>query len=784
MADTKAEKPKKGKGDDDILAQAKEDFETAQDAEDENRRNFEDDKLFYQGGPNQWPQEVIAQRQMDGRPALTINRIPAFCRQVTNEARQNKMAMQVHPADNDADPETADIIRELIRNIEVTSDADVAYETGQENAVQAGWGYWKLDIENASDDTFDKDIKIRRVANPLAIYGDPHSTAADSSDWDTAFDLDRMSRKRFEREYGDVAVVDWDSDVYRGLGTDWLTDDEVVIAKYWLREPAKRHVAVMSDGSIIDYDRLEEIDPEIGLPMGQIFDMQGITVTREDYLPTKKVKCYTMTGAEVLDSYDWPGRYIPIIPVYGNELWIEGRRYLTSLFHDAKDAQMNFNVWRSAATELVGLSPKTPFIAPKGAISPDDADKWAQANVRAFAYLEYDSKGGQLPPPQRQPFAGVPAGVVQEALNAADDMKSIMGLFDASLGARSNETSGRAINARKVEGDVSTFNFQDNVSRALRHTGRVIIDLIPAVYQGSRIIRVMGNDNKARNVPLGQPTPALDKDGNPQQQPVMGPDGQPQQGPDGNPMMETVTRVYDLTLGKYDITVETGPAFQTRREEAAAAMTEMMRAYPPSAPVIGPLLVRSYDFPDADEIADKLEQTQGGIPPEVQKMIEDGKKQISDLTQKNQSLTADNVVLKAQKELAQVDAQKAKLVTPEAPEMVDPLAVHTEQLKLRAAEQTALAAFYTAEAKVHDVLNPPETVAPEPNLNGGGGAPHPGGGTVPPKSRATGIHEALGAIAQHMANANAPKKIVYGPDGRPSHTEPMPAPVTGDQTLG
>ena len=254
-----------------------------------------------------------------------------------------------------------------------------------------------------------------------------------------------------------------------------------------------------------------------------------------------------------------------------------------------------FNYWRTASTELVALAPKTPFIGPTGSFNTDQ-DKWETANVKTHAYIEYDGPT----PPQRQPFAGPPAGALQEAMNAQDDMKSIMGLYDASLGAKSNETSGRAIMARQREGDVSTFNFIDNLSRAIRHAGRILVDMIPKVYSTERVIRVIKEDGSNRSVPINQ-------EYNPQQ--YMEADA------DDSQDMQALVKMHDLTAGKYDILCEAGPSFTTKREEAALQMTEFIRAFPPAAQLIGDLVAKNMDWPGADDIAKRLKAM---LPPQLQ----------------------------------------------------------------------------------------------------------------------------------------------------------------------
>lgn len=260
-----------------------------------------------------------------------------------------------------------------------------------------------------------------------------------------------------------------------------------------------------------------------------------------------------------------------------------------------------FNYWRTASTELVALAPKAPYLGPKGAFNTD-ANKWATANNVSYPYIEYD--GAVMP--QRQPFAGPPAGALQEALNASDDMKSTMGIYDAALGARSNETSGRAILQRQRESDTATFNYIDNLSRAIRHAGRVMVDLIPKVYNAPRIIRVIHEDGSNESVPINQPfTP--DQAKSPQAQAYEA--GKTQETVDG------LTRIYDVTTGKYDVTCEAGPSFSTKREEAAAQMIELGRMFPPMMQVAGDLLVKNLDWPGADDIADRLKAM---LPPQLQ----------------------------------------------------------------------------------------------------------------------------------------------------------------------
>lgn len=629
--------------DEDLIEEATEAYERAAEAESENRRTFLEDTQFARLPEQyQWPEAVRKQRTTDGRPCLTINKLAPLIRQVVNDSRQNKPSIKVHPADDGADPDTAEIYNGLIRNIEYTSDADVAYDTAVDNAVTGGFGYFRINTRYTSDDSFDQDLAFERVVNPLSIFGDPDSTAADSSDWNVAFVTTALAKKRFEAKYKGAEKVDWDTSGYARLITPWMDDGKVVIAEYWTRDEVKRQILALSNGEIIPADEYKENKA--------FFDQLGLEIVGNPRdVSSHKVTQRIMTGAEVLETNEWGGRYIPIVPVYGDEVNIEGKRYLLSLIGGAKDAQRMFNYWRTTSTELVAMAPKAPWVGAVGSFATD-IDKWANANTESLPYIEYDIVVGAAPP-TRQPFSGVPAGALQEALNASDDIKTAVGLYDASVGARSNETSGRAILARQREGDVSTFHFIDNLARAIRHGGRILIDLIPKVYSAPRVLRILGQDGTPQTVQVNQPF----------QQQKQGPDGQ----------IQNIERIYQLDAGKYDLTVSTGPSYTTKREEAAAQMIDLIRAYPEAAPLIGDLLAKNLDWPGADEIAKRLQamlppQTQGQNPEtqQLQQQLQTLHQALQQAGQKLQGVEADKTIehrrLDIEDRKVDIDAQNAE----------------------------------------------------------------------------------------------------------------------------
>lgn len=631
--------------DKDTLADAKEAFKRASEAEADQREDMLDDLKFARLG-EQWHETDRKNRERDGRPCLTINRMPSFIKQVTNDARQNRPSIKTHPVGNGADRETSDILDGLIRNIEYQSNAEVAYDTALDFAASCGIGYILVRADYATDDSWDLDLVIERVANPFSVYGDPSSTAADSGDWNDAFVTQMLRASEFKRRFPGASEASWKGDKDQDSELWWETDS-IRLAERWKREQVATKLLKLSSGALMMLPEFEKVK--------ELLQAQAITVEGERDTKTWKVTQQIMTGAEVLEENPWRGKYIPVIPVYGEEVNVEGKRRFLSLVRFAKDAQRMYNYWRTSATEMVALAPRTPFIGPEGAFETD-SDKWATANTQSHPFIQFDG----AVPPQRQPFSGVPAGDLQMALSASDDMKDVMGIHDASLGVRSNETSGRAIMARQREGDVSTYNFIDNLSRAIKHTGRILVDLIPKHYDVPRIVRCIKEDGTNYQVPINQP--AI-------QQPVQ--QGQPPQYQASPEEIQGVTKVFDLTAGKYDVTCEAGPSFTTRREEAAFQMTELVRAFPQVFPIIGDLLAKNLDWPNADEVSERLKamlppQAQGQNPQvmQMQQGMQQMQQQIAQMDQALKDKSADHAIDQEKNQIARekvgVDKVKAE----------------------------------------------------------------------------------------------------------------------------
>lgn len=595
---------------DKLLRTARERMQACVDAEYENRAAAVDDLRFMKG--DQWDSLARKQRMLEGRPCLTFNQLPAIIQQVTNDQRQNTPSIKVHPVDDNADIETAEVLQGLIRHIEYSSDADVAYDTAVNAAATHGFGAWRLLTEYESPDSFDQVIRFQRIRNSLSVYIDPYSQCPVGSDMRYCLITDVVPKSTFEREFPKAKATD--SLAWEGIGDShrkgWLRDDGVVVAEYYWVDLQSDTLLLLQDGSTAWKSDLDK--------------NTDVIIVKERTSMRRRIKWAKLTGVDVLDEKEIPGYWIPVFSVQGQEVDIEGEVFRWGVVRNAKDPAKAYNFWFTSATEEVAMRPKTPYIGAEGQFEGHEA-RWSVANRSSIPYLEYKpvSLNGQIvPPPQRQPMADIPAGVLQMAMHARDNLKSTTGLYDASLGAQGNETSGRAILARQKESDTANFHFTDNLNRAIRHCGRVLVDMIPYIYDAERVVRIRGEDETISSARINAT----------------------EQGEDG------IDRIInDLTVGKYDVTISAGPSYTTQRQEAAEAMTQFAQSWPRLMEVAGDKVVANMDWPGAEEIAERIKRSmppgiaddeEDGapqIPPEIQQQIQQMDQAIQGLTQELES---------------------------------------------------------------------------------------------------------------------------------------------------
>ena len=587
--------PKTGRDDADKMATMRKRLQMAQAAYSDSREDELDDLRFMAGSPDnqwQWPADVLATRgsvqgqTINARPCLTINKLPQHVRQVTNEQRQNRPSGKVIPADDNADVEVAEIFNGVVRHIEYMSDADVAYDTACDNQVTYGEGYIRLLTEYCNDETFDQDIKIGRVRNAFSVYMDPTIQDPCGADAEWCFVTEDILKVEYERMFPDATPI---STLYsQGVGdqgiSSWLQEDTIRIAEYfyYTYERSTLHLYPDNETAFKGSNRDKQLGAMFGKPIR----------TRE--VDRKKVMWMKTNGFDVLDEREWPGKWIPVVRVIGNEWEVDGQIHISGLVRNAKDAQRMYNYWTSQEAEMLALAPKAPFIGYGGQFEGYEM-QWKTANTTNWPYLEVnpdvtDGAGNVLPLPQRAAPPLPQTGLIQAKMGAAEDIKSTTGQYDASIGAQGNERSAKAIIAREKQGDVGTYHYVDNLARAIRHITRQIVDLIPKIYDTQRIARIIGVDGEVDMVKF-----------NPSQQEPVKEIREPQTG-------ALIEKIYNPGVGTYDVMVTTGPGYMTKRQEALDAMSQILQTNPQLWAVAGDLFIKNMDWPGAQEMAARFKK--------------------------------------------------------------------------------------------------------------------------------------------------------------------------------
>jgi hypothetical protein len=575
------------------------------DADSTNRAEALMDVKFAAG--DQWPIEIQNSRNLESRPCLTINKIDAYIRQVTNQQRMQRPRIKVHPVNNLADYKIAQVIEGITRHIEVNSNADTAYDTAFDYAVRMGWGYWRINTKYVSETSFDQEIYIDTIDNPFTVYFDPNSILPDGSDAERCLITTVMDKKIFREYY--PGADDGANFQQRSTGDDtasWITKEDIRVAEFFYIERERAKLYLLSDGTsgFADSDNF----------FARV-EAAGLTVVDERDSFRKAVKWIKCTAMEVLEEKTMAGKYIPVVPCYGAQVIVDDKRKKYGLVRFAKDPQRMYNFWRTSMTESVALAPKAKWLLAEGQDEGHE-NEWAMANIKSTPVLRYkqkDIEGQPAPAPTRLQPEPPPTGIMEAAGAISADLQMVLGVLDPNQ-LPSGNISGKALQGQQNQVDLSNFHFYDNMTRSIRHTGKIILDLIPKIYDTQRVMRIIGSD--------GQPDMTTINEQN-----------------------EIGEVLNDVTVGEYDVVMDTGPGFQTKRQQAVESMMPLLTGNAELFNIAGDLVFRNMDFPGADVIADRLAamnplaqiDEKSDIPPEIQMRLAQSQQSIEQLQQQLQA---------------------------------------------------------------------------------------------------------------------------------------------------
>ena len=594
----------------DVHAEALDRYERGYNKDRKNQDLAYEDLRFLVGD-GQWEELAKQQRESEQRPILTINKCPQFVRQVTGDIRQLRPAIKVVPVDDMASKDVATkILPGMIRYIEQRSDAKGAYFAAADQQVAAGIGHVRVYTEVASATTMEQEICIGAVEDGISVVWDPDAIHPSRRDAMWCFVPIDMAKKTFESKYPDASADPLTES--KELYYTWFTDDYVRVTEYWCKTPIKRKLAIYPGGQVVDLTddpdgskqadvdasnqtidqaiqggAMENLPPGTSPPQSQQVEIEE----RDSY----KVERYVISARDILEGpQQWPGAHIPIAPALGEEIKIGREIYRCGKIRELKDVQRSYNYAASAEAEVIALQPKAPYKGTRKNFEKFQ-DQWETANSRNWPYLEYepdDKNGGR--PPEREPPPLASSGIETMKQGASADMSQVTGIYPSSLGQASNETSGKAITARQREGDTGTYVYIENFGRMVQRVGEIVVDLIPRIYDTKRTIRIVGEDGKIDMLEINKE--------------IIDPNG------DG---IATVT-MNDLTVGSYEVAVEMGPSYSTKREEARDGMQTFMQAAGPEvAQLYIDLFARMQDWPLSDKIAKRAQLL---LPQPIQQM--------------------------------------------------------------------------------------------------------------------------------------------------------------------
>jgi hypothetical protein len=637
--------PRPKAGDAAILREAKERFERCRAWETAWRDRALFDTKFANGdSANGWQWDTNVRTDRGSRPTLTYNQVRIHNLLVVNDARQNKAQIKVTPTGGRASYEAAQVFSGIIRRIEYQSKAVDAYSTATYHQVESGIGYVRVETDYVDEQSFDLDLWIRRMPDPRSVYMDPDCKLYDKSDANFAFVFEDIARDRYEEEYGEE---DNPAPATLDRTDGWNDKDHVRVAEYWRRNVNNTTIHQLRDGTVV---RDDDIPDDLREQVEAMIDK-----SREVAEP--EIEWFKLAGDKIIDRRDWPGRYIPIVPFIGEETVIDGEMDRKGHTRSQIDAQRIYNYWASAAVEQVALQTKSPYVARADAIEGRE-EQWATANVKNWSVLVYnslDEQGNPIQRPEREPPPQMAQAYIQGMTIAREDLRAVTGQYQAEQGMPSNERSGIAIQQRQRQSEQITYHYVDNQAKAIRQVGRILIDLIPKVYDTRRVVMMLAEDGSESKAIVAPDSPDA------HQQVQQQPDGSvaqltPQQAQaateDQNQPDPSI--IFNPNVGTYDVEADVGPAYGTQRQEAFNAFSQLIQQNPQAFAVVGDFWATNADFPGADELADRLKR---GLPPQYRAGPDP---QVQHITQVASQLAqkADAEIAALKQQLAQ---QQAKL---------------------------------------------------------------------------------------------------------------------------
>jgi len=578
--------------DEDILIEARERFDIAMDWESAFMSLYVDDVKFANGDSDngwQWPNDMWRERGVVGKPSLTINKTQNHVALVTNDAKQNKAAIDIRPAGADSSYDAAQMYEGLVRNIEYRSGAQAIYDDAMESAVEGGIGYWRIITEYADDDSFDQECRIAPVQSHMGVLLDPNIKQKSGLDAMWGFIFDSMPIKEFKRQYPKVRVPR--GSALSGDMLDWFKDDQVRIAEYYRINIERDELIYVREGDKESTIRKSQCDPAVLRQIRKLEkDISEDTEVKRRPIDVRRLQWFKLAGSEILERRDLKSSYVPIVRCVGKERVIDGKLERKGLVRTLKDPQRMYNYNSSGQVEYGALASKSPWVGPAAAFAGNER-AWNNANKTNAAYLTFkhvDAQGQPIPAPTRPEPPGASPAFITGMQIAAAEFEMASGQGPAQFGKPTVEKSGYAINQTKQTGELITYNFNDNLAIAIETTGIILLDLIPKTYDTKRVVQILEKDGTEMEVQIDPKAKAAYEE--------------------KKIDADEVQVMFNPSVGKYKVQAKSGPAYSTQRQEAWNAFVQIVTGNPAFIDEFGDLMFKSADFPLADKISERYKR--------------------------------------------------------------------------------------------------------------------------------------------------------------------------------
>lgn len=651
---------------DPLIAEARERWNLCNEAEDAQRKAVVAAKAFRAG--DQWDKGLRVSRQggsgiqglppMPPRPCLTVDRLSQPVRQISNTIKTADFGFTVLPTSKGANEQVADILKGYLRRVQNNARGESPIEWAADQAIEGGIGWFRIRTDYVhkswdgvpTEQVFDQELVLERITNNLSVYCDPYAMKPTRTDARFMFVTEDLSREELKRRYPKADLKGLEDFSATGNNPQgWVTDKSIRIAEYWRVTYQDRAFVWLKNGKIVE---------------GSVAKGADVRMTRTMKVPV--VKGSIINAVEELEPFDWVGSRIPLIPILGEELNVDGTVRLRGIIEEGMDAQRMVNYTYSGAMEQFALAPRSPILAEARSVSGYKRI-WENANLYPFSYLPFDSwdtdNGRALPPPVRSPAdMGQTIAAAAQLMQVSEEcVKATTGYWDPSLGNNPRQHSGRAIQSLQAQSDLSSSNYPSNVQRALISAAELMLEVIPKITRPGQIIHILGMDDQPEQVMVGK---VFNTQQGGQPQPSIDPTtGQPL-SPEVAALSSGLHKFYDLNNGTYSVTVVMGKANATKLEEGSAALGDLIPHMPPEMAMIAiPEYVKQLSFNGANKLAEMLTkalppalqpQPEGPLPPQAQQIIQGLQGQLQQATQAaNEVQAKQNTAI----QIAQMDNQ-------------------------------------------------------------------------------------------------------------------------------